>query len=74
MSLLRHFERIRRNYPDALPRVRLKVGSYKHPDERVGIVKTPVLMPIGRTSSEQAVRPPQTTAEQIGDDLPDSMK
>jgi hypothetical protein len=67
---LRHYDRIARAYPGALPLVVLRVGGYQHSEKRVGWVKTPVLQVVGRVAGEQAMRPGNGAADEFGDSVP----
>jgi hypothetical protein len=66
-TLLRHYDRMRRNYPDDLPTVRLGKGGFKHKDSRVGWVDTPLFVVTGRTPKDGAARPP---ANDLNDAIP----
>ena len=47
-NLIRHYDRMHRTDAAFYPLVRLKTGGFKHSDERVGWVHTPVFQVIGR--------------------------
>jgi hypothetical protein len=68
-TLLRHYERMRRAYPDDLPTVRLGKGGFKHRDSRVGWVDTPLFTVIGRAPKDGAAKP-ETLAQDLNDKIP----
>jgi hypothetical protein len=47
-TLLKHYDRLRRNGGDDYPVVRLRTGGFKHRDERVGWLTTPVFVVYGK--------------------------
>jgi hypothetical protein len=70
-NLLKHFERLKRNYPDCYPLVRLRSGGFQHKDSRVGYVHTPVFAVVGRAPKASAAVPDGSTgADMEGDTIP----
>jgi hypothetical protein len=69
-NLLKHYDRMAKKYPDELPVVRLKVGGFPHKDERVGFVKTPVFVVVGRAPRDSAAKPDTSLAADLNDDIP----
>ena len=70
-NLLRHYDRMRRNHPDDLPRVRLGAGGFEHRDTRVGWVSVPLFIVIGRTPRDGVAKPETTTtSEFLSDTIP----
>jgi hypothetical protein len=47
-KLLEHYQRIARAFPNDQIIIKLKVGGFKHRDERIGWVPTPTLTSVGR--------------------------
>jgi hypothetical protein len=70
-NLLRHYDRMRKSHPGELPVVRLGVGGFQHRDPRVGWVKTPVLIVVGRTPADSAAIPDTSLKAQLDDEIPD---
>ena len=66
-NLLRHYDRLRRSNSDEVPVVRLRTGGFKHKDDRVGWVSTPVFIVFGKTPRDSAAKP-DTSTEAILDD------
>jgi hypothetical protein len=60
-NLLRHYDRLRRSNANDVPVVRLCTGGYKHKDDRVGWVVTPVFVVFGKTPRDSAVKPDTST-------------
>jgi hypothetical protein len=56
-NLAQHYKRMLRSTPDELPVVKLKSGGFKHRDERIGFVPTPVFAIMGKTSRDGAAKP-----------------
>jgi hypothetical protein len=69
-NLLRHYERLRKSHPDECPVVRLKVGGFEHKDSRVGWVKTPVFVVVGRSKVDPTTRPDTSPAADMDDQIP----
>src|SRR5262245_26164785 len=67
-TLLRHYDRIRREGQGALPIVRLTSGQFKHRDSRIGQVSVPVFQVVGKTSQDRVAKP--TPAEALDDEIP----
>jgi len=70
-DLLKHYTRMTRTHPDQLPVVRLGVGGFNHKDDRVGWVKTPKFVVVGRAPRDSAAKPDTSTAAYLEDSLPD---
>jgi hypothetical protein len=68
--LLQHFRRTRRAAPDELPVVRLEVGGFKHPDNRVGWVPTPEFRIVGRVKRDGT---PAASLPDPDDDMSDQV-
>jgi hypothetical protein len=68
-TLLRHYDRMRRSGSDDLPVVRLRPGSFKHRDERVGWVNVPTFVVFGKTPRDSAAKPDTSTAGYLNDSL-----
>ena len=47
-KLLDHYQRMARAFPDEQLTIKLKVGGFKHRDDRIGWVPTPTLAAVGR--------------------------
>jgi hypothetical protein len=69
-TLLRHFDRMQKAKSGAYPVVRLKVGGFQHKDERVGWVKTPMFVVVGKHAKDDAARPDTSLAADMNDELP----
>jgi hypothetical protein len=69
-TLLRHYERLRCNGSDEVPVVRLRKGGFKHKDDRVGFVVTPVFVVFGKTPRESAAKPDTSTEAILNDQIP----
>jgi len=68
-NLLRHYDRVKKTHPDDLPVVRLKVGGFQHSDERVGWVKTPVFVVVGRRPRDSAAVPDTSPGGDMNDKI-----
>jgi hypothetical protein len=55
-NLLKHYDRMKRSDANDLPIIKLRVGGFQHKDSRVGFVKTPSFVVVGRTSRDNAPR------------------
>jgi hypothetical protein len=66
-NLLRHYNRSKKTHPDDAPVVRLRVGGFNHPDDRVGWVKTPVLVVVGRRPRDSAAKPDTSPGGDMND-------
>jgi hypothetical protein len=64
-NLLRTYERMRTK--DEVPLVKLKISGFEHRDARVGWVKVPAFVVVGRTPRDSAPRS-EPTAEELLDD------
>ena len=51
-NLLRHYDRMQRTHPEEFPVIRLRTGGFQHKDDRVGFVRTPVLVVCGRSPKD----------------------
>ena len=60
-NLLRHYDRMRRAGGNDVPVVRLKVGGFQHKDSRVGWVKVPTFVVVGRVSRRQRPQAKRTS-------------
>jgi hypothetical protein len=69
-SLLKHYNRTRNAHPDSCPVVRLKAGRFLHSDERVGWVKVPVFIVVGRRERDSGAVPDTSLAAQMDDAIP----
>jgi hypothetical protein len=69
-NLLRHYERLRKSHPGECPIVKLKVGGFEHKDSRVGWVKTPVFVVVGRAPADPATRPDTSLGGEMNDQIP----
>jgi hypothetical protein len=69
-NLLRHYERLKKSHPGECPIVRLKVGGFEHKDSRVGWVKTPVFVTVGRAKPDTSSRPDTSLGGESGDAIP----
>jgi hypothetical protein len=69
-ELLRHYNRMRKSHPGELPVVRLKVGGFQAKDERVGWVKTPVFVVVGRVKEDSAEKPDTSLGGEMNDQIP----
>jgi hypothetical protein len=69
-NLLRHYERLRKSHPGECPIVRLKVGGFEHKDTRVGWVKTPVFVVVGRSKVDPTTRPDTSLRADMDDEIP----
>jgi hypothetical protein len=69
-TLLRHYDRTRKTHPDEYPVVRLGVGGFKHRDERVGWVTTPVFTVRGRAPADSSTRPDTSARGDMDDEVP----
>jgi hypothetical protein len=69
-NLLRHYDRMLRTHPDMYPVIRLKVGGFQHRDDRVGWVKTPTLVVVGRAPKDSAAKPDSSVEADMNDALP----
>ena len=67
-NLLRTYERLR--VKDEVPLVKLKVSGFEHRDARVGWVKVPAFVVVGRTSRDSAFRSAPTAQEILDDAIP----
>jgi hypothetical protein len=61
-ALLRHCERASRNEPDYAPIVKLRTGSFKHRDSRIGQVIVPSFVVVGSKK--------KSAAEKLDDSIP----
>jgi hypothetical protein len=68
-TLLRHYNRTRKAHPDDCPVVRLGVGGFNHPDERVGWVKTPVFVVVGRRPRDSSAVPDTSPGGDMNDKI-----
>lgn len=66
--LLKTYERYRAK--GDLPLIELKVSGFEHKDSRVGWVKTPAFVVVGRTPRDDAPRSTPTTGELMDDIIP----
>ena len=66
-TLLRHYERLRKTHPGECPIVRLKTGGFEHKDSRVGWVKTPVFVTVGRSKVDTSSRPDTSLGGEMND-------
>src|SRR5262249_19031837 len=62
-NLLRTYERLRAK--DEVPLVKLKVSGFEHRDARVGWVKVPAFVVVGRGPRNSAAKP-----EMLNDEIP----
>jgi hypothetical protein len=69
-NLLRHYDRVRKAHPDDCPVVRLKVGGFPHDDDRVGWVKVPVFVVVGRRPRDSSAIPDTTPGGDLNDSIP----
>jgi hypothetical protein len=69
-NLLKHYERVRKTYPDDMPVIRLKVGGFNHSDERIGWVKVPVLTVVGRRPRDSSAVPDTSPSGDMNDSIP----
>ena len=69
-NLLRHYDRVRKAHPDDCPVVRLKVGGFPHDDDRVGWVKVPVFVVVGRRPRDSSAIPDTSPGGDLNDSIP----
>ena len=69
-NLLRHYDRVRKAHPDDCPVVRLKVGGFPHDDDRVGWVKVPVFVVVGRRPRDSSAIPDTSPGSDLNDSIP----
>jgi hypothetical protein len=69
-NLLRHYDRVRKAHPDDCPVVRLKVGGFPHSDDRVGWVKVPVFVVVGRRPRDSSAVPDTSPSGDMNDSIP----
>jgi hypothetical protein len=69
-TLCRHYDRLRRMYPNALPIVQLRESGFQHRDERIGWVATPNFVVVGSTTEALAVKPDTPIGEVLNDAVP----
>lgn len=69
-SLLRHYEKMRRDHPGEYPVIRLSTGSYPHKDPRVGKVNTPVFTVVGRAPRDSVAQPSAAISDDMDDMIP----
>jgi hypothetical protein len=68
-NLLRHYDRMQKTHPDELPVVRLKAGGFQHRDERIGFVRVPVFVVVGRAPADSAAKPDTSVAADMNDQI-----
>ena len=66
-NLLRHYDRLRRSNAAEVPVVRLRTGGFKHKDDRVGSVSTPVFVVFAKASRDSAAKPDTSTEAVLND-------
>jgi hypothetical protein len=69
-NLLRHYNRLRRSDATEVPVVRLRTGGFKHKDDRVGWVPTPVFVVFGKTPRDSAAKSDTSTGSVLNDNIP----
>jgi hypothetical protein len=69
-ELLRHYNRMRKSHPGELPVVRLKAGGFQARDERIGWVRTPLFVVVGRQPEDSAEKPDTSLGGEAGDEIP----
>jgi hypothetical protein len=68
-NLLKHYNRTKKTHPDDVPVVRLRVGGFPHPDERIGWVNTPVFVVVGRRSRDSSAVPDTSPGSDMNDKI-----
>ena len=68
-NLLRHYNRTKKTHPDDVPVVRLRVGGFDHSDERVGWVKTPNFVVVGRRPRDSSAVPDTSPGGDMNDKI-----
>jgi len=66
-NLLRQCERLAKKEPGYWPVVRLATGGFDHRDERVGFVKTPAFIVVGKTPKETGAK--LAVAQDLDDEI-----
>jgi hypothetical protein len=61
---------MQRTHPGMWPVVRLRTGSFRHKDARIGLVITPVLLVVGNMAQNTTAAPDTSMASIISDELP----
>jgi hypothetical protein len=69
-NLLKHHDRVRKAHPDDVPVVRLRVGGFNHSDPRVGWVKVPVFVVVGRRPRDSSAVPNTSPGGDMNDSIP----
>jgi hypothetical protein len=69
-NLVRYCERLRDKEPDAYPVIKLQVGGFAHRDERVGWVKTPKFVVVGRTPKNNTAAASSAISADLNDAVP----
>jgi len=60
---------MKKAHPDDCPVVRLGVGGFNHSDERVGWVKTPVFVVVGRRPRDSSAVPDTSPGGDMNDKI-----
>jgi hypothetical protein len=69
-NLLRHYDRLRRNHPDANPIVRLRPSGFMSKRKGVGWVHTPSFVVMGHTGKTPTAVPKTDAASDMNDQIP----
>src|SRR5262249_9281998 len=69
-NLLRHYNRLQKTKPDCYTLIWLIVGGFRHKDDRVGWVATPVLAVVGRAPKDGTAKPDTSVAADMADQIP----
>jgi hypothetical protein len=69
-ALIRHYQRMLKSFPEHVPTFKFGVSGFPHRDKRVGWVKTPIFVLIGRIAEDQISPAAAVDDLRDGDDIP----
>jgi hypothetical protein len=69
-TLLRHYDRMRKNYPGEYPVVKLKTGGFQPRDQRLPWTYVPVFVAVGRAPVDSTAKPDTSLRGEMDDEIP----
>jgi hypothetical protein len=69
-NLIRHCKHMQVREPDQYPVIKLQVGGFQHRDERIGWVRTPKFVVIGKAPKHNTSAADTTIAGDLNDQIP----
>jgi hypothetical protein len=69
-ALIRHYSRMVKSFPGHVPTFKFGVSGFQHSDKRVGWVKTPTFIPIGRVAEGEIAPAAAVDDLHDGDEIP----